>query len=398
MPSLSTLLCVVPALLQAVSAVPHINRRQTEETIPNKWIVRIEDYESLDSVLTTVLEEAGVEAIGNYSVGNVKGFNFEGDDAVLETLQQMGAIKSVEPDTRMYSSVPMGDISARALVSQSNAPWGLGRISRKTRGSTTYTYDSSAGAGTYIYVIDTGVNSGHTDFTGRVTLGASFISGSNGEDDQGHGTHCAGSAAGTRYGVAKKANIIAVKVLDSSGSGSNSGVLRGIDWAVQDAQDKGHISRTVISMSLGGSFSQVTNDAIAAATNAGAFVAVAAGNDKADASRYSPASAPSACTVGATTSADARASYSNYGSLVDIFAPGSNILSAWIGSSTASNTISGTSMATPHIAGLAAYLLGLEGGSTAGLCSRIRSLAQSGILTGVGSGSPNLLAYNGNGL
>nr|OQO15475.1 hypothetical protein B0A51_18029 [Rachicladosporium sp. CCFEE 5018] len=144
MPSLSTLLCVVPALLQAVSAVPHINRRQTEETIPNKWIVRIEDYESLDSVLTTVLEEAGVEAIGNYSVGNVKEFNFEGDDAVLDTLQQMGAIKSVEPNTRMYSSVPMGDISARALVSQSNAPWGLGRISRKTRGSTTYTYNNSS--------------------------------------------------------------------------------------------------------------------------------------------------------------------------------------------------------------------------------------------------------------
>ncbi|OQO06625.1 Alkaline protease 1 [Cryoendolithus antarcticus] len=151
-------------------------------------------------------------------------------------------------------------------------------------------------------------------------------------------------------------------------------------------------------MSLGGSFSQVTNDAIAAATNAGAFVAVAAGNDNADASRYSPASAPSACTVGATTNAHARASSSNHSSLVDIFAPGSNILSAWIGSSTASNNISGTSIATPHIAGLAAYLLGLEGGSTAGLCSRIRSLAQSGILTGVGSGSPNLLAYNGNGL
>lgn len=211
-------------------------------------------------------------------------------------------------------------------------------------------------------------------------------------------THCAGTTGSTTYGVAKRANIIGVKVLGSDGSGYNSDVIAGINWAVSNAQQNGRISRSVISMSLGGAYDSQSNNAVAQATQAGMFVAVAAGNDGKDASNYSPASERSACTVGATDINDNRASFSNYGSIVDIFAPGVNIQSTWIGSSTATNTISGTSMATPHIAGLAAYLLALEGArSPAALCSRIQSLATKNTIANVGSGSPNYLAYNGNG-
>jgi subtilisin family serine protease len=197
---------------------------------------------------------------------------------------------------------------------------------------------------------------------------------------------------------AKNANLIGVKVLGADGSGTNSGVLQGIDWAVKNAEAEGHLDRMVISMSLGGTFSQTTNDAIEEATNAGAFIAVAAGNDGEDAAGFSPSSAPSACTVGATDKNDVRADFSNFGADLDIFAPGVDITSAWIGSTTATNTIDGTSMACPHIAGLAAYLIGLEGPkSPADLCKRIQELASKDIIKDEGTGSPNLLAYNGNG-
>lgn len=171
----------------------------------------------------------------------------------------------------------------------------------------------------------------------------------------GHGTHCAGTIGGSTYGVAKKASLIAVKVLDASGSGTNSGVISGIQWASSDASSKGISKKAVASMSLGGSKSTAVNSAVASAVGTGMTFVVAAGNDNANAANYSPASEASAITVGATTSANARASYSNYGSVLDIFAPGSSILSSWIGSTTATNTISGTSMATPHVAGAAAY-------------------------------------------
>jgi subtilisin family serine protease len=186
--------------------------------------------------------------------------------------------------------------------------------------------------------------------------------------------------------------VVAVKVLDADGSGSNSGVISGIQWVANNAPAK-----SVLSMSLGGGYSSAVNSAVRSTVSAGVTVVVAAGNSNADAANYSPASEPSAITVGATDSNDRRASFSNYGTLLDVFAPGVDILSSWIGSTTATNTISGTSMATPHIAGLAAYLIGLEGlTSPASVASRIGALATSGVITDV-KGSKNLLAYNGNG-
>ncbi|EMD68413.1 hypothetical protein GGP41_003369 [Bipolaris sorokiniana] len=404
MHSFKTVLALGALLPAFLAQASKIIRTRNEHTIPGSWVARIEENEVLEAVLSTVLEAAGIESKETYSVGGVKGFTFDADDTILDMLESMGAIKSVEPDYKMYASVPVGSLNARqtngTLTTQKGSPYGLGRISHREPGTRDYVFDSSAGEDTFIYVIDTGVNTEHTDFGGRATLGKSFISGSDGEDDQGHGTHCSGTAAGTKFGVAKKANIIGVKVLGADGSGSNSGVLRGIQWAVDDATEKGHINRTVLSMSLGGPFSQTTNDAIQSAVEAGAFVAAAAGNEGEDASNSSPASAPQACTVGATNERDLKASFSNFGKLVDIFAPGEKIQSAWIGSSTATNTISGTSMACPHIAGLAAYLIALEGPrSPTALCKRIQELATKDAITNLraGEGSPNLIAYNGNG-
>lgn len=344
---------------------------------------------------------------------------------MLDLLESIGAIKNVEPDYIMHTTVPVStpelderELQERALTSQVEAPWGLGRISHKAKGQNVYVYDNSAGSGTTIYVIDTGVSTGHVEFTGRARIGANFVSGESSADGNGHGTHCAGTAASRKYGVAKNANIVGVKVLGADGSGSNSQVLAGINWAVNDAKNNNRLSKSVISMSLGGGYSQQSNDAVAQAVRAGVFVAVAAGNEGENAANSSPASEPSVCTVGASDINDTFAYFSNYGSLVDIIAPGVNVLSTWIGSNTATNTISGTSMATPHIAGLAAYLIALEGArSPAALCSRIQALSGKNYLSSVPSGTKNQIvssqpsqhmclesssltssqAYNGNG-
>ncbi|KAK4610342.1 Subtilisin-like protease 2 [Fulvia fulva] len=403
MPSFINTLLAASAVLPAALAKPTIIRTQSAETISGKYIARVEDNEFLEAVLSTVLDVAGVESTYNYTIGGVKGFTFDGDDGVLDILETLGAIKHVEPDSKVYATVPYGYLNKKIAPLanttqqvQNSSTWGLGRISHRESGSNSYSYDDSAGEGSFIYVIDTGVYTEHNEFEGRASMGANFIDGEEDSDGQGHGTHCSGTAAGKTYGVAKKASIIGVKVLGSDGSGTNSGVLRGVEWAVNNAKESGHIDRTVLSMSLGGTFSQTTNDAIEQAVAEGAFISVAAGNDGEDASNSSPASAPGACTVGATNEADSRSDFSNFGKILDIFAPGEEILSSWIGGKTATRTISGTSMACPHIAGLAAYLIGLEGPrSPAELCSRIQELATTDVIQGVGDGSPNLLAYNG---
>ncbi|KAF2166186.1 hypothetical protein M409DRAFT_23375 [Zasmidium cellare ATCC 36951] len=402
MPALRSFLpatLLLPTLALA-AAPPTIIRTQTASTISGSWIARLDDSSEFNEILASVLSSAGIESKANYTINHVKGFAFDGDDGVLDILETLTGIVHVEPDTKVYASVPLqhrevAPFANGSLVTQNGSTWGLARLSHEETGAKDYVYDSSAGEGSYIYVIDTGIYTSHSEFGERATFGANFIDDED-ADGQGHGTHCAGTAAGTKYGVAKKASLVAVKVLGSDGSGSNSGVLKGIDWAVNNAKEQGHIDRTVLSMSLGGPFSQLTNDAIAEAVAEGAFVAVAAGNENEDASNSSPASTPQACTVAASTISDRRASFSNYGSVVDIFAPGEDILSSWIGFPSATNTISGTSMACPHVAGLAAYLIGLEGPrEPESLCERIRELALEGVVEGVGSGTENLLVQNG---
>jgi subtilisin family serine protease len=206
-------------------------------------------------------------------------------------------------------------VNATANVVQSNAPsWGLARISSKKSGATDYVYDSTAGKGIVVYSVDTGIDIEHADFEGRAEWGTNTVDNDD-TDGNGHGTHTASTAVGREFGVAKKASVVAVKVLGSDGSGTNSQVIAGMEWAVNNAKSRGVTGKAVMNMSLGGSFSQALNDAAANVVKSGVFLAVAAGNEAENASNSSPASAPNACTVGASTSSDGSASFTNFGSI-----------------------------------------------------------------------------------
>ena len=257
---------------------------------------------------------------------------------------------------------------------EKNAPWGLARISHRdslTLGTfSKYLYSDQGGEGVDVYVIDTGTSVTHADFEGRAIWGKTIPSDDEDVDGNGHGTHCSGTIAGKKYGVAKKANVFAVKVLKSNGVGSMSDVVKGVEWAANRHNEQVEAAKSgkgrkgfkgsAANMSLGGGRSITLELTVNAAVDAGIHFAVAAGNDNSNSCKYSPASAEKAVTVGASTLADERAYFSNYGTCNDIFAPGLNIMSAWIGSDYATNTISGTSMASPHIAGLLAYFLSLQ--------------------------------------
>jgi len=303
---------------------------------------------------------------------------------------------------------------------EKNAPWGLARISHRDALSfgtyNKYLYSADGGEGVDVYVIDTGTNVKHVDFEGRAHWGKTIPNGDQDEDGNGHGTHCSGTVAGKKYGVAKKANVYAVKVLRSNGSGTMSDVVKGVEWAAQahteavlaakSGKKKGFKGSTA-NMSLGGGKSVTLDLAVNAAVDAGIHFAVAAGNDNADSCNYSPAAAENAVTVGASTLADERAYFSNYGKCNDIFAPGLNILSTWIGSDHAVNTISGTSMASPHIAGLLAYFLSLQPAKDSAyavadispkkLKANLLEIATKGALSDVPSNTVNILAWNGGG-
>ncbi len=279
-----------------------------------------------------------------------------------------------------------------------------------------YYYAADGGEGVDVYVIDTGTNIEHVDFEGRASWGKTIPQGDPDEDGNGHGTHCSGTVGGKKYGVAKKAHIKAVKVLRSNGSGSMSDVVKGVEYAAESHSDsvsaaksgkKKGFKGSTANMSLGGGKSELLDQAVNAAVDAGIHFAVAAGNDNADSCNYSPAAANKAVTVGASTLYDERAYFSNFGKCNDIFAPGLNILSTWKGSKYAVNIISGTSMASPHIAGLLAYLLSLSPSKDSAyavaditpkeLKAHLISIATEGALTEVPSDTANVLAWNGGG-
>ncbi|ATL26594.1 S8 family peptidase [Streptomyces formicae] len=290
------------------------------------------------------------------------------------------AVASVEQDRVLH-----------ATATQSNAPWGLDRIDQaKLPLSGTYTYPDSAGGGVTAYVIDTGVRITHTEISGRAVNGYDAVDGDNtAQDGNGHGTHVATTIAGKTYGVAKKAKIVAVRVLDNNGSGTTAGVVAGIDWVTNNHAAG---APAVANMSLGGGASTTLDNAVKKSIADGVTYAVAAGNENTNAGNSSPARVPEAITVGATSNTDARASFSNYGSILDIFAPGVNIKAGWNTSDTATNTISGTSMATPHVAGAAAvYLAGHTSATPAQVSSALVNGATPNVVTSPGSGSPNKL-------
>lgn len=289
-------------------------------------------------------------------------------------------------------------IEADGVVSiddtQSGATWGLDRIDQRALPlSGSYTYPAS-GAGVTAYIVDTGILASHGDFGGRVTSGYSAIADGGGTTDcNGHGTHVAGTVGGSTWGVAKSVTLVPVRVLDCAGSGSYSGVIAGLEWIIANHADS---VPAVANMSLGGPAYSLLDDAVQKTVSDGVTMVVAAGNSNTDACTSSPARAASAITVGATSSNDARASYSNFGTCLDIFAPGSGITSAWYTSNTATNTISGTSMASPHVAGAAAVLLSLDNSlSPAAVVSSLTGSATTGVVTSAGTGSPNRLLFVG---
>ncbi|WDI23300.1 S8 family peptidase (plasmid) [Streptomyces enissocaesilis] len=289
------------------------------------------------------------------------------------------AVASVEQDQR----VRLAD------TTQANAPWGLDRIDQTSLPlSGTYTYPDSAGSGVTAYVIDTGVRITHQQISGRASYGYDAVDGdTTASDGNGHGTHVATTIAGTTYGAAKKAKIVAVRVLDNNGSGTTAGVIAGIDWVTAN-----HSGPSVANLSLGGGASTTLDTAVRNSIASGVTYAVAAGNSGANASSYSPARVTEAITVGATTSTDAKASYSNYGSVLDLFAPGSSITAGWHTGDTATNTISGTSMATPHVAGAAAvYLANHTSATPAQVATALVNSATTGKVTSPGTASPNRL-------
>ncbi|KAG7427097.1 Subtilisin-like protease 1 [Fusarium oxysporum f. sp. raphani] len=310
----------------------------------------------------------------------------------------------IEQDTIVNVSAvaapSLGPITKRGYTSQTSAPWGLARISQvySEKGvDARYSYDATAGAGSTVYVLDSGIRTTHKEFEGRALWGANFISGSPDTDEYGHGTHVAGTVGGKTYGVAKGCRIYAVKVIDKNGSGTMSNTLQGLQWAVNHAKSRGITKTSIINASLGGPYTKIGNAAVKAATDLGITIVVSAGNDGTDAADYSPASAPSAITVAAIDSASYRTLWSNYGSVVDIFAPGSDILSAGHLSDSSSVYKSGTSMAAPHVAGLAAYFMAKEGlrGSVA-VTKRIIAAADT-TAVGYAVDSPQRVAYNGGG-
>ncbi|MET7308003.1 S8 family peptidase [Streptomyces sp. NPDC005134] len=275
-------------------------------------------------------------------------------------------------------------------ATQDNPPsWGLDRIDQtETAGDHAYTYPDSAGEGVTAYVIDTGVRVTHKEFEGRASSGFDAVDNDDSADDgNGHGTHVAGTIAGATFGVAKKAKIVAVRVLDDSGSGTTEQVVAGIDWVTAH-----HEGPSVANMSLGGSADPALDAAVQKAIVSGVTFAVAAGNESADASEGSPARVPEAITVASSTVEDEQSSFSNYGPVVDIYAPGSDITSSWNDSDDATNTISGTSMATPHVVGAAAvYLAGHPDATPAEVATALTDGATPDAISNATEGTPNKL-------
>lgn len=279
------------------------------------------------------------------------------------------------------------------LNTQSSATWGLDRIDQRNLPLNGIYRYFRAGNSVNAYVIDSGIRPTHQQFGGRAFIRADFVGdGQNGNDCNGHGTHVAGTLGGSTYGVAKNVTINAVRVLGCSNSGATSGVIAGVDWVTNNK-----ILPAVANMSLGGPVNTSLDNAVRNSIAAGITYVIAAGNNNVSASNQSPARVTEAITVAATDNADNRASFSNYGSLIDVFAPGVNITSAWFGSDTATFTISGTSMASPHVAGaVAQYLVVASSASPATVQQKIKNYATVGLVVNPGSGSPNRLLYNGN--
>jgi len=383
-------MAVIALLLTGAASVPAsasegaIRNAGTPTAIDGSYIVALKDTAAVrEKGVTTrarALSDRHDGRLGHVFQRSLRGFSVAMNEQDARKLAADPDVAYVEQNQVM-----------RATDVQTNPPsWGIDRIDERSLPlSASYTFNTTASNVT-AYIIDTGILTTHTTFGGRATHGIDTVDGdSNATDCNGHGTHVAGTVGGSAYGVAKGVQLVGVRVLDCSGSGTTAGVIDGVEWVTANA-----VRPAVANMSLGGGISTALDNAVSASIASGVTYAVAAGNDNTNACNSSPSRVASAITVGSTTMTDARSSFSNIGTCLDIFAPGSSITSAWFTSTTATNTISGTSMATPHVAGAAALILAGSPSSTpAQVTSAMINAATTGVVTGAGTGSPNRLLF-----
>jgi subtilisin family serine protease len=335
--------------------------------IADQYIVQFSDSEKDVPGLAKQLAAQSGGTLGFTYTTAIKGFSAHIPAHAVAALQHNPHVANIEPDQVV-----------QLFGSETAAPWGLDRVDQPALPlNGMYTY-ASTGAGVNIYIIDTGILTAHSDFSGRASVAVDIVGdGQNGQDCNGHGTHVAGIAGGTSYGVAKAAKLYAVRVLDCTGYGAYSDIIAGVDWVTQNRQ-----LPAVANMSLGGGWSKAVNDAVSSSIKAGVTYAVAAGNGHTDACSMSPASTPDALTVAASDQTDHNATFTNLGSCVDLFAPGVGIPSDWNTSTTATKVLSGTSMSSPHVAGAAAlYLQRNPAATPATVALALLGRATSGTLT-----------------
>jgi subtilisin family serine protease len=387
-------LAVVAALDGAAATAGEFVRAQSGRAIPDCYVVVLKPDAvvrpgALQAGLTVSQLAVGAAArfggrIQHFYEAALNGYSICLPEKAARALADDPSVELVEQDQVMST-----------VATQAGATWGIDRVDQRNLPlNQTYTYNFN-GAGVHAYIIDTGIRATHSQFGGRVmtTPAQSFtaINDGNGTSDcNGHGTHVSGTVGSATYGVAKGVTLHPVRVLDCTGSGSTSGVIAGVNWVTQN-----RVLPAVANMSLGGGVSTALDSAVANSIASGVTYAIAAGNSNANACNSSPARVAAALTVGSTTTTDARSSFSNFGTCVDLFAPGSSITSTWNTSDTATNTISGTSMATPHVAGVAALYLSQFGiQSAATVAAAIVDNATTGVVGSPGTGSPNRLLYS----
>ncbi|MEV6912094.1 S8 family peptidase [Amycolatopsis sp. NPDC051071] len=370
---------VLAGVTPAQAAEATIVGAGAEGVISDSYIVVLKDGSAADK--PSLASKFG-GTIGRQYTQGISGFSVALGERQAKRLAADPAVAFVEQNKVL-----------RADGTQANPPsWGLDRIDqRKLPLNNSYTYPNTA-ANVNVYVLDTGIRATHTDFGGRVKQGYDFIDNdTNADDGYGHGTHVAATIAGTKYGVAKGASLYPVRVLGSDGSGTTAGVISGVNWITQNAKKP-----AVANASLGGGASAALDTAVRNSIKAGITWTVAAGNSNVNASNSSPARVTEALTVAAADRTDRRASFSNYGSVVDLFAPGVGITSAWKDNDTATYTGDGTSFAAPHVAGAAALYLSANTGATAAqVAQALISASTPGLVTNPGSGSPNRTLYVG---
>ncbi|MDR6795089.1 S8 family peptidase [Acinetobacter calcoaceticus] len=380
--------CLTMAAVNLVHAAPNttsslLDSSQAKGIIKNQYIVILnKDAGPSIDFAQNIAKQHGAKVLQSYDTV-LKGFAIylpeTAATAFVEAMKKNPQVLSVENDIVMKIDA----------TTQSNPDWGLDRIDQKALPlNSAYSY-LQMGSGTTAYIVDTGILSSHQQFSGRVLSGYTAISDGNGTTDcNGHGTHVAGTVGGSTYGVAKNVNLVPIRILGCDGSGASSNVIAGLDWILKNGKKP-----AVVNMSLGGDASTSLDSAVENLFNNGYVMVVAAGNSNTDACSASPARVSKALTVAATDSTDTRASYSNYGSCVDIFAPGSQINSSWIGTNTATKVLNGTSMATPHVAGVVAEMLQSTPTATPQTIStNLLNQASSNVVKNP-SGSPNRLLY-----